>query len=105
MSPDYKSPYAYRFKKSMTSKEWPIVRALIKGEVVTSEEIEFVRDDKKRIHLRVNAAPIRNKNKTKNSSSIRDKLSITSDEEKMMKNKTLFQRKALSAPKCYCPCR
>jgi hypothetical protein len=43
--------------------------------------------------------------KQKISSSIRDKLSITSDEEKMMENKTLFERKTLSAPKCYCPCR
>ncbi len=60
-SPDYKSPYAYAFEKALSPKEWPIVRALVKGEIVNSEEIEFIRNDKKHLHLRVNAAPIRNK--------------------------------------------
>jgi signal transduction histidine kinase len=59
----YKSLYAYKANKSLSPKEWPIVRALTKGETIYAEEMEYIRDDKKLLHLRINAAPIRNRNK------------------------------------------
>lgn len=62
-SGSYKSRYAYRSDKPIAQKNWPIVRALQKGETTTSEEMEYRREDKKRIYIRVNAAPIRNKQK------------------------------------------
>lgn len=55
--------FAFKNNIRMLSKEWPIVRALSKGEVVAGEEIEFLRRDKRKIYLRVNAAPIKNNNK------------------------------------------
>jgi PAS domain S-box-containing protein len=49
--------------KQLAPEEWPIVRAMTQGEVVNSQEMEFVREDKKKIFLRVNAAPIKNKHR------------------------------------------
>jgi PAS domain S-box-containing protein len=60
---NYQSVHAIRGEKPLPPKDWPIVRALKKGEIVTAEEMEYIRNDKKRLFLRVNAAPIRNKNK------------------------------------------
>lgn len=59
----YKSRYAYRSEKPIQQRDWPIVRALRKGETTTAEEMEYRRDDGKRLFLRVNAAPIKNKDK------------------------------------------
>lgn len=63
MDKGYLSPYPYRLNNQLKQKEWPIIRALQKGEIVKAEEIEYRQSDKKRLYLRVNAAPIRNKNK------------------------------------------
>jgi PAS domain S-box-containing protein len=62
-NPNYPSTHAHRNNRPLVAKEWPIVRAIKKGEVITGEEVEYIRDDKKRIHLRVSAAPIRNKHR------------------------------------------
>ncbi len=53
--------FVYKSDRPLLEKEWPITRALTKGERVISEEMEFLRADKKKVFLRVNAAPIRNK--------------------------------------------
>lgn len=47
----------------MTPEEWPITRALLKGERIDAEEIRVVREDKKALILSVNAAPIRMNNR------------------------------------------
>lgn len=49
--------------KLLAPDEWPIVRAITQGETVNAQEMEFIRDDKKKIFLRVNAAPIKNKHR------------------------------------------
>jgi len=59
---NHSSNYAYHSDEPLKVKEFPIVRAFHHGETVESIEMEYVRDDKKRIFLRVNAAPIKNKN-------------------------------------------
>ncbi len=59
--PDYLSPHAQKGNQPLPAKEWPIVRAIRKGEIVRGEEMEYLREDKKMLHLRVSAAPIRNK--------------------------------------------
>jgi signal transduction histidine kinase/CheY-like chemotaxis protein len=41
-------------------EEWPLGRSILAGEVVTGEEIEFLRGDSTRGTLRVSSAPIRN---------------------------------------------
>jgi PAS domain S-box-containing protein len=56
-----KSQYAYRADKPLLTKDFPIVRAFKYGRTVAPEEMEYLRDDKKRITLRVNATPIKNK--------------------------------------------
>ncbi len=43
-------------------KDWPITRALQKGETVFAEEMEFVKENQQKILLKVNAAPIKNRN-------------------------------------------
>jgi len=57
----YKALSFHRKQKPLQQTEWPLVRALQKGEVVAGEEIEFIGEDNKSQHLRVNAAPIKNK--------------------------------------------
>jgi K+-sensing histidine kinase KdpD len=57
------SPHAHRGDKPMPVKEWPIFRAFKNGETITGEELLYVRNDKKKVHLRVSAAPIFNKKK------------------------------------------
>lgn len=47
-------------QQPMPLKDWPITRAITKGEVISGEELEYWRDGKKQLFLRVNAAPIRN---------------------------------------------
>jgi PAS domain S-box-containing protein len=42
------------------AEEWPLARALRRGEVVANEEIELLRVDGSRIILQANASPIRN---------------------------------------------
>lgn len=49
--------------KKIFPQNWPIAKALFKGEIITGEEIDILRKDKRKIHLSVNAAPIFNKNK------------------------------------------
>lgn len=63
MKSSYKSRYAYRSEEPIPQKEWPIVRALKRGETTTAEDIEYRREDGKRLYLRVNAAPIKTKSK------------------------------------------
>ncbi|HEV2339364.1 MAG TPA: ATP-binding protein [Patescibacteria group bacterium] len=59
----YLSQGAFRGGNALTPKEWPIVRALETGKIVSGQEIEFLRWDKKRLYLRVHAAPIKNRKK------------------------------------------
>jgi two-component system, OmpR family, phosphate regulon sensor histidine kinase PhoR len=47
---------------SPQSREWPIIRALKKGETIRSEEMEYVKNGNKNLSLLVNAAPIKNRN-------------------------------------------
>lgn len=51
---------AYLNGKLIKPSEWPVTRALQKGEKVFAEEMEIVKPDKKKIILRVNAVPIKN---------------------------------------------
>ena len=65
LQPDenYVSQVAFRSNKPLVARDWPLVRALKKGEVISGEEIEFRRGKNKRLYLRVNASPIFNKHK------------------------------------------
>jgi signal transduction histidine kinase len=56
----YKSPYSFKDGKPILAKDWPLARAMYNGEIIVGEEIEFKREN---IHyfLRINAAPIKNK--------------------------------------------
>src|SRR5438309_1434991 len=45
-------------KQPLKPKEWPLARALASGEVVTDEEIEYVRGDGTPVFLSVSSAPI-----------------------------------------------
>lgn len=58
---NFESDSASNAGKPMTAKEWPIIRALIKGETVPPEEIEYKTKNDRVVQLRVNAAPIKNK--------------------------------------------
>ena len=49
----------HRDGRRYTPEEWPLARAVRTGEVVTSEEIDYLRDDGKRGTVSVNAAPVR----------------------------------------------
>jgi PAS domain S-box-containing protein len=60
---DYIFSHAFRVNKSLPQKDWPIIRALTRGEIIQDQEVEFIRSDKKTLHLKVNAAPIKNRNK------------------------------------------
>lgn len=51
----------YKNHKKIGFEQWPIIRAVNKGEVVFGEEMEYQRRDGKMIDIRVNAAPILNK--------------------------------------------
>ncbi|MEK7571454.1 MAG: ATP-binding protein, partial [Patescibacteria group bacterium] len=55
----YPSKYIYHNDKPVLQKDWPIARALTKGKTVTLQEMEYRREDKKRLFLRVNASPIK----------------------------------------------
>lgn len=57
--PHYVSRIAFASQKPIMLEKWPIIRALDYGETVPDEEIEYIRHDKKRLYLRVNAAPIK----------------------------------------------
>lgn len=59
---NFRSLTAFREGNALMVKDWPLARALGKGETISGEEIEYLRNDRK-IFLRVNAAPIKNKNK------------------------------------------
>lgn len=56
---DFKNAFKGASNTPMKPHEWPITRALLKGENVEGEEIRLIRQDKKSIILSVNAAPIR----------------------------------------------
>lgn len=58
---DYQFPVAFQSGQKLSLRQWPLVRALNSGEVITGEEIEY-KNDSRRLFLRVNAAPIKNKN-------------------------------------------
>ncbi len=48
--------------KPVQSEEWPLARAILRGETVSGEEFEYLRGDGSRSFLSVNAAPIRDQN-------------------------------------------
>lgn len=48
---------------SQAHKDWPIIRAITKGEVVSAEEMAYMHENGQEIFLRVNAAPIKNRNR------------------------------------------
>lgn len=45
--------------RAVRAEEWPLVRAITNGEVVTGEEYEYLRGDGTHTFIRINAAPIR----------------------------------------------
>src|SRR6266852_4193412 len=45
-------------KQPFKPEEWPLARSLARGEVVTDEEIEYVRGDGTPVFLSVSSAPI-----------------------------------------------
>lgn len=57
----YKSASFYYRQKPLIQSDWPLVKAIKKGQITSGKEIEFVEDGKKHLYLRVNAAPIKNK--------------------------------------------
>lgn len=48
-------------KRPFKPEEWPLARSLMKGEVVTDEEIEYLRGDNTLIFLSISSAPIRDR--------------------------------------------
>jgi signal transduction histidine kinase len=48
-------------KRPFKPEEWPLARSLTKGEVVTDEEIEYLRGDGTSVFLSVSSAPIRDR--------------------------------------------
>lgn len=58
---DSSRTYSYPDHKLLDKSDWPLVRALQNGEVVSGDELEFVRANKESIYMRVSASPIRNK--------------------------------------------
>lgn len=56
----YQSPYGFKKEKGLYQAEWPIIRAITKGEKITVEEIRYISDKKKQLILKVSAAPILN---------------------------------------------
>lgn len=58
---DYPEPiHSHTAKRPLKTHQWPLMRALLKGETVVGEELELPRADQKKIFLKVNTAPIRN---------------------------------------------
>src|ERR1700730_10254828 len=55
-SSPYKAPHLN--KQPFKPEEWPLARSLTRGEVVTDEEIEYVRGDGTPVFLSVSSAPI-----------------------------------------------
>ncbi|HET7771460.1 MAG TPA: ATP-binding protein [Chloroflexota bacterium] len=51
----------HRDGRRYSPEDWPLARAVRTGEVVTDEEIDYVRDDGKRGTVSVNAAPVRDR--------------------------------------------
>lgn len=49
----------HRDGRRYTPQEWPLARAVHAGEVVTGEEIDYLREDGRRGTVSVNAAPVR----------------------------------------------
>lgn len=45
--------------RSYTPEEWPLARSLLRGEIVTNEEIEILRGDRTRGTISVSSSPIR----------------------------------------------
>jgi PAS domain S-box-containing protein len=60
---NYVSKVAFKSQKPLVAREWPLVRALHRGEVTTAEEIEYYKTKSKKLFLRVNASPIFNRDK------------------------------------------
>lgn len=60
--PKYRSPFAYQNNEQLLAKNWPIIRALEKGEIVNNEEMEFKKNNEQKIVLKVSASPIKNRN-------------------------------------------
>lgn len=58
---DYQNVTAYRNGRKITPEEWPLTRALVKGETVMSEELVITNNKQKKSTLLISAAPIRNK--------------------------------------------
>src|SRR5207245_9939168 len=56
---EYRQDQAFqRNKQPCQAGEWPLARSLTRGEVVTDEEIEYVRGDGTPVFLSVSSAPI-----------------------------------------------
>ncbi len=53
----------YKNGRLLSPKDFPITRAIQYGEVIKAEELEYHKDEKRKYFLRVNASPIRNKQK------------------------------------------
>jgi len=51
----------HRDGRRYTPEEWPLARAVRTGEVVTGEEIDYLREDGRRGTVSVNAAPVRDR--------------------------------------------
>lgn len=47
--------------RAVTDEEWPLARAITNGETVTGEEVSILRDDGTMAIIRLNAAPIRDR--------------------------------------------
>jgi len=60
---DFKSHLVYKKERQIGYKDWPIIRALTKGEIVKNEELEYIRSNGKHLFLRINAAPVKNRGK------------------------------------------
>lgn len=58
---DTQNTFQYPSKKLLTKDEWPLLRALQHGEVVTGDELEYKKENGESIYIRVSAAPIHNR--------------------------------------------
>lgn len=57
----YLTDHEYKNGKKMSSEDLTLVKALKEKKKSISEEIEYIRDDKKKLKLKINSAPIFNK--------------------------------------------
>lgn len=51
----------FRAQKPVKEADWPILQSLDKGKSIKIDELELVRRDKKRVWIRLNSVPIRDK--------------------------------------------